>query len=92
MSLDLGQEIRRLRESKGITLRELARRVGVSAPFLSDLEHGRRSTTHLASIAKELGVPFEQLEPLQFTTREEVAWLDAHPEMRAWLRKKMRKA
>ena len=87
MSLDLGQEIRRLREARGITLRELARSVGLSAPFMSDLEHGRRTTTHLPAIAKALGVPFEHLEPLQFTTREEVEWMNKHPEALAMLRK-----
>jgi transcriptional regulator with XRE-family HTH domain len=37
-----GDGWRSARERKGITLRELARRVGISAPFQSDVEHGRR--------------------------------------------------
>ena len=32
-----------LREMKNVTLRELARQIGVSAPFLSDVEKGRRA-------------------------------------------------
>lgn len=37
-----GEAWRLRREEQGLTLREVARRVGVSAPFLSDVEHGRR--------------------------------------------------
>lgn len=40
-----GQEIRRVRESRGKSLRELARELGVSPQFLSDIEHGRRKVT-----------------------------------------------
>ena len=54
----LGQRIRELREERDVSLRELAKRLGVSAPFLSDVELGRRNPTDkiLLSIAKELGV------------------------------------
>jgi transcriptional regulator with XRE-family HTH domain len=38
----LGQRIRELREQKDISLRELAKWLGVSAAFLSDVELGRR--------------------------------------------------
>ena len=37
-----GSGWRATRESRGMTLRALARAAGVSAPFLSDVEHGRR--------------------------------------------------
>ena len=39
----LGTELRKLRKKKGMTLREFARQVGVSASFVSDIELGRRS-------------------------------------------------
>ena len=39
----LGTLIRDARTVKRITLRELARRMGVSAPYLSDVEHDRRT-------------------------------------------------
>ena len=39
----LGKALTYLREQKDVTLRELARGIGVSAPFLSDVEKGRRS-------------------------------------------------
>jgi len=38
----LGQRIRELREQNDLSLRELAKKVGVSAAFLSDVELGRR--------------------------------------------------
>jgi transcriptional regulator with XRE-family HTH domain len=38
-----GQLAREMREKKKISLRKVARRMGVSAAFLSDLELGRRS-------------------------------------------------
>lgn len=34
--------LRQARERKGITLREMARRLGFSAPYISDIELGRR--------------------------------------------------
>lgn len=53
----LGERIRELREQKDLSLRELAKRLGVSPAFLSDIELGRRypSDEVLAKIAKELG-------------------------------------
>lgn len=41
----LGAELRRLRGNYGLALREVARRMGVSAPYLSDLERGNRLWT-----------------------------------------------
>jgi transcriptional regulator with XRE-family HTH domain len=52
----VGDEVRRLREKKGLTLRGLADKVGLSAPFLSDVEHGRRRLSRLDAMAKALGV------------------------------------
>ena len=40
--ISLGDTIRKLRLRAGLTLREMARRVGVSASHQSDIEHGRR--------------------------------------------------
>lgn len=36
--LSFGEFLTQLRELKDVTLRELARKIGVSAPFLSDVE------------------------------------------------------
>lgn len=54
--LRVGEEVRRLREGIGISLRELARRVDLSPAMVSDIEHGRRGTSKLADIAEQLGV------------------------------------
>lgn len=39
----LGAKMRMLRESKGISLRSMARRLRYSAAYLSDLERGERN-------------------------------------------------
>ena len=41
----IGAYARQCRETRGISLRELARRMKISAPFLSDLEKGNRHWT-----------------------------------------------
>jgi DNA-binding transcriptional regulator YiaG len=38
-----GQKIRLAREDAGFSLREMARRMGISQQFLSDMEMGRRN-------------------------------------------------
>lgn len=35
-------KLRALREASGLSLRKVARRMGISAPYLSDLERGNR--------------------------------------------------
>lgn len=42
MKKTLGDRIRELRNERDLSLRELAKIVGVSAPFLTDVEQGRR--------------------------------------------------
>lgn len=39
----LGKQMRKLREACGRSLRDVARGLGVSAPYLSDLELGERN-------------------------------------------------
>ncbi len=38
----LGSEMRDLREESGVSLREISRRLRLSAAYISDLERGRR--------------------------------------------------
>ena len=59
----LGQKIRELREEKDLSLRELAKKIGVTAAFLSDIELGRRypSDKVLLEMAKVLGTVVEDL-------------------------------
>lgn len=60
----LGLKLRQLRENADISLRELARRLKVSAPFLSDVELGRRhpSERMLAAIARVFRIRVEELK------------------------------
>lgn len=51
-----GELLSFLREQKDVTLRELARGIGVSAPFLSDVEKGRRSALTAERIEKVVTV------------------------------------
>lgn len=61
----IGQQLRRARTAAGISLRELARRVDVSASFISQVELGRTmpSVGTLYAIASELGVSLDGLMP-----------------------------
>jgi transcriptional regulator with XRE-family HTH domain len=60
----LGDAIRNLRGDLDFSLRELAKKAGISPPFLSDIEAGKRSPSDetLQSLAKTLKVTFEQLK------------------------------
>ena len=57
------ERVRRLREAKGLSLRDLARQTGVSAPMLSQVERGETSPTlQVASkIATGLDLTLSQL-------------------------------
>jgi transcriptional regulator with XRE-family HTH domain len=59
----LGAFIRRVRDEQDMSLREFARNIGCTPPFVSDIEHGRRypSDEVLAEIARVLAVPQEEL-------------------------------
>src|SRR5215831_12730901 len=62
--MPLGQRIRELREERDLSLRELAKKLKVSAAFLSDIELGRRypSEENLKDLARILGVSFHDLK------------------------------
>lgn len=65
-SQTLGEFIRATRERRGISLRELARRAGISAPFLSEIERDRRNPSDdiAVRLAAELDVPVKELRAL----------------------------
>jgi transcriptional regulator with XRE-family HTH domain len=50
-----GVRIRELREKKGVTQKDMAIALGVSAAYLSALEHGRRGTPSWPLLQKMLG-------------------------------------
>ena len=60
----MGQRLRELRERAGLSLREVAKAADISAPFLSDVELGRRFPTNetLALIAQKLRASTEELK------------------------------
>ena len=60
----MGQRLRDLREHAGLSLREVAKAAKISAPFLSDVELGRRFPTNetLALIAQKLRASAEDLK------------------------------
>lgn len=57
-NIDMGEEIRQLRQAKGLTLRDLARLSGRSIGYLSQIERGsvQPSLSTLKNIADALGV------------------------------------
>ncbi len=71
----LGQRIRHLRAQRGLTLAQLGERVGRGAPFLSQLENGRREATVsvLGRIAEALEAELSALlDPTPPTRRAEL--------------------
>jgi len=74
----IGTVLRRIRLGQGRTLRDVARAAGVSLPYLSELERGRKETSSeiLASICRALGLT---LADLLDEVRHEVRRLEAEP-------------
>lgn len=72
MQKRLGERIRELREATDMSLREFAKKLGVSPPFWSDVELGRRhpSDEKVADAARLLRVELEEL--LKYDTRPPV--------------------
>src|SRR5436309_9689741 len=82
----LGDAVRRVREARQMTLRELATKIGVSAPFLSDVEHNRRRTDKLGELAAVLEVDLERLRRLDPRLPDDLKqWMDANPEIVSFL-------
>jgi transcriptional regulator with XRE-family HTH domain len=81
----LGERLRDARERQGIGVRELARRVGVSASLISTVETGKStpSVSTLWAIAGELGLPLSRIfdgpsprSPVQLATSRPSVQLD----------------
>jgi transcriptional regulator with XRE-family HTH domain len=62
--MSLGERIRQLRDERDLSLRELAKKLGCSAAFLSDIELGRRypAEKNLRDLARILNVSFDELK------------------------------
>jgi transcriptional regulator with XRE-family HTH domain len=63
----LGKAVRFLRETKGLSQRELEARSGIDATEISRLEKGKSNPTHetLQRLARGLGVPCSQIFTLE---------------------------
>ncbi len=62
-----GEKLKSIRIEKGVSLRNLADKLGVSAPYLSDVERGQRkplSGEHIDKIADVLGLTPEERQSL----------------------------
>lgn len=51
----LGEKIRQLRRDRGVSQKEMAAAIGVSAAYLSSLEHGTASPPNWAMVQKIIG-------------------------------------
>lgn len=71
--MTLGQFVREKRMAAKLSLRELAERVKVTAPFLSDVELGRRFPKEdtLSAIASALETTVEEMK--KYDARQQVA-------------------
>ena len=87
-----GETIRHARIGKRITLRALARWLEVSAPYLSDVEHDRRtlSERNEKRACKALDLDPVLLEAGRGYTRELADWLKDNPELIRMLRESRR--
>ncbi|MHA7971095.1 helix-turn-helix domain-containing protein [Rhizobium terricola] len=62
-----GEALRRLRERKGVSQKEMAAAIGVSPAYLSALEHGRRGTPNfdfLQRVAGYFNIIWDEAEEL----------------------------
>lgn len=67
MTTPFGEVIRKLREERGITQKQMAQAIGVSPAYLSALEHGRRGTpsfNFLQRVAGYFNVIWDEAEEL----------------------------
>jgi len=59
-----GRALRAIRIDQGVTLRSLADRAGISAPYLSRIERGERSDiadVYVTALAQALALPVEAI-------------------------------
>jgi len=77
----LGSALRHLRNARGLTIRGLAAKIGLSAAFISDLEQDRRSTNRIGDIAEALDVKVEDLQCFdsRYVTARVRMWMDVTP-------------
>ena len=85
--MTIGEKLKKSRNEKGLSLRDLATRVELSASFLSQIEQGKASPSieNLKKIANTLdvGVSYliededDEIRNIQYTKEEEVKYLES---------------
>jgi transcriptional regulator with XRE-family HTH domain len=67
VSQQLGLELRRIREERGLTVEELSKRSGISATTIRALERGSREARGdtVAKLGRPLGLAFDVVWRLQ---------------------------
>jgi transcriptional regulator with XRE-family HTH domain len=67
VSEQLGSELRRIREERGLTVEELAERSGISTTTIRAVERGTREARGdtVAKLARPLGLTFDEVWRLQ---------------------------
>ena len=65
----IGSNIKNIRSKKNLTLKEIAKKCGITEQYLSDIETGRKvpNTQLINSISKVLGVHIDAIEPSYFS-------------------------
>lgn len=88
----LGEALRWARGQRRMTMRGLAVALGVSAPFLSDVEHDRRTLTddRLLQAAEVLNVDPVELDVRRGYSRDLADWIARDPDLVRLLREARR--
>ena len=62
-SIKLGKNLKRLRAAKGLTQADVAKVVGITCPYLSNVENGKVNPklSTITKLARALDVPVEKL-------------------------------
>ncbi|UAT29482.1 helix-turn-helix domain-containing protein [Bacillus badius] len=68
---EIGEKIREFRNEKGLSIREMSKRLGISHSYLSRMELGEREINSkiLADISSLLDVPIEEFYPESHTQK-----------------------
>jgi transcriptional regulator with XRE-family HTH domain len=84
-NVKLGERIRALRHQRSLSQQALARRVGISVPYMSQIENGRRnpSRSALRRLADALEIPIERLLEDRPWRSGEVATSEEHRDISA---------
>jgi transcriptional regulator with XRE-family HTH domain len=76
-----GEALRWARNERRMTLRQLGVKLGLSAPFLSDVEHDRRNLNQVADAEKVLGLRPGELELRGRMSPDLADWLSTQPRL-----------